>query len=352
MNRWKKSVSAAVLLVMATGVPAWAGTSGEVPSMPSGVAAEGTVMSLSGQLTYIDVEGGYYALDGWRLNGDPTLLRTFAGKEVIVTGTPFEGVSIQMVKAIDVTDIRLKGEGSTSQQPAVEKPPLPKAPLHAVEAGRAKPDAVAFDGRAIPFDQQPVLLSGVLMVPLRFVIEAAGGTAQWNQAEHTVTVRLSDRTALFQIGTDSAEMNEDGVQYVQRNLIKMAQPPVIVEGRTLISADALSRILGFMERSSEGGTMDLMRPTAGISVGKIAKLEKGDSTRILVEGGPMANGEPNLLWVTLNEKTAISVRENGQDRSGSLSDLAIGQQVDVQLAGPILKSYPAQGGASAILIRK
>jgi hypothetical protein len=58
-----------------------------------------------------------------------------------------------------------------------------------------KPVAVV-DGKSVPIDMAdakvvPVILKGVTMVPFRFVIEALGGSVQWNGALRTITVVYS-----------------------------------------------------------------------------------------------------------------------------------------------------------------
>jgi hypothetical protein len=129
-----------------------------------------------------------------------------------------------------------------------------------VQANHALPTSVTVNGTAVAFDQTPVVMDGVLMVPLRFVVEAAGGTVGWDGAEQAVTVDLPDRTAMFMIGQGEAEMNQRGVFYIKRNMIKMARPAVVVADRTMISADALSTILGLQELPESGDAMNLVNP--------------------------------------------------------------------------------------------
>jgi hypothetical protein len=49
------------------------------------------------------------------------------------------------------------------------------------------------DGRSVPIDAAdakvvPIILNGRTMVPFRFVIEALGGSVQWDGTLRTVTV--------------------------------------------------------------------------------------------------------------------------------------------------------------------
>lgn len=250
------------------------------------------------------------------------------------------------------------GVQSTVSEPAPILIYAPASPVTAtlpapVEAKRTLPAAVAVNGRAVTFDQQPVMTAGVLMVPLRFVVEAAGGTVAWDGAARSVTVRLADRTAIFEIGQGSAEMNQDGVRYFQRNMIRMAAAPVLMSDRTLVSADALTAILGLMEKDPASATLDLIAPQArresADMSGTIKQVEAG---RILLEGGAMSSGEPALVWVSVNDTTPITVEEEGQERTGTVADLKAGLRADVRFAGPLLTSYPGQGAAESIRLYK
>jgi hypothetical protein len=91
---------------------------------------------------------------------------------------------------------------------------------------------------------------------------------------------------------------------------------------------------------------------ANILTGIIKETETGDSPRILVEGGPMASGEPSLTWVYISARTSFSVSHNGEVSSATMDDIEAGQQVEVVIDGPMLMSYPAQGAAESIQVIK
>lgn len=76
-------------------------------------------------------------------------------------------------------------------------------------------------------------------------------------------------------------------------------------------------------------------------------LEVTDSgNRFLLEGDEdLFSGEPNLVWVSLGKDT-ITLWED-ETRQGAIET---GQRVEVWFAGPLLLSYPAQGGASQIRV--
>lgn len=88
--------------------------------------------------------------------------------------------------------------------------------------------------------------------------------------------------------------------------------------------------------------------------------QSGERPRFLLEGGPISNGEPFLIWLSVSEDTEFCFAEVSEDgeidpesfTQASFDDLEIGQQVKVLIPGPILESYPARGGASEVLILK
>lgn len=49
------------------------------------------------------------------------------------------------------------------------------------------------------------------MVPLRHIVEAAGGSVTWHGESQTIVARLGRRTVHFQVGSDEAELNELGI---------------------------------------------------------------------------------------------------------------------------------------------
>jgi len=192
-------------------------------------------LTFTGTLEYSDLEGGFYTVNGYGLIGtDVELLKGLLGTTVTVHGALFDGVSIYNTTMIEVDSVK----------PAVART-------------WELPNKVVVDGKDVQFDQQPVLVGGTLMVPLRFVVEAAGGTVTWMPVERAVNVRLNDRTATFVIGEDQAEMNQDGHYYLVRNMLKMEHAPVIEGDRTLISADALHTVLGLFQSVSDDSSSDL-----------------------------------------------------------------------------------------------
>jgi hypothetical protein len=254
--------------------------------------------------------------------------------------------------------------------PVGEIMPISAPLFREVLATRAEPATILIDSTRITYDQKPLMVNGTLMLPLRAIVEGAGGQVTWDGETQTVTARLGDRTAYFVIGQAEAEMNQDNVRYIQRNMIKMSGAPILAGGRTLVAADGLTSVLGLMEQPGAAGALNLVpaakleAPAAEIppapaeeqewiEVGTIKETKAIEGgIRILLAGPAMANGEGSLTWFAVTAETTITIEENGAQTPGTVADLATAQKVAVKPFGPLLMSYPAQGGAASVVIHK
>lgn len=84
----------------------------------------------------------------------------------------------------------------------------------------------------------PVMESGRLYIPLRFVAESFGGKVGWNNDTRQITVTYLDNSALIDLKNMSASANGFMVN-VEGELFVINS-----EGRTYISADFVNKILG------------------------------------------------------------------------------------------------------------
>jgi hypothetical protein len=257
VQNWKRTTGTALLAVIMASVPLLTTSPVLADSQSSAnppIMVPIMLRIVTGIMTHVDVEGGYYAVDGWMLKGDETVFKQYLGKEVQVGGTPDSGISVQMVKSLIVTEINGSkvNAGNGSDVPIILEQTNQDVP-----ANLPNPSVILVNGRDVSFDQRPVVVDGTLMVPLRALTEAAGAVVTWEEETHSINVNLSDRTVILQIGQSEAEVNMRGVMYIRRNMIGMAKAPVIIGNRTMISADALSSILGLKARGT-GATLDLV----------------------------------------------------------------------------------------------
>lgn len=366
MKRWKKTAALSALLMTVSAAPALAGDAElpvEMPVDAIPISAPADVLPilapdearnflrLVGVVEWVDLEGGYWAVAGMRLIGDQDEFEKLAGQEVVVEGTEFTGISIQMVPAIEVMSIRPAGEVEAM------------APvLWDVGADAPVPKEIRVYGEPVSGDLGgPVVADGVLFVPLRAIAEAMGAEVTWDGEQRQVQVDLPDRTVIFHIGLQEAEVLDAAAKSDDSSRVAMAQPAQIIGDRTMISADAITTVLGLRQTEAEEGVMNLVSgavthvnvpeeltaPDEAMQgerlVGTISQVEDG---RFLLEGPLMSNGDPMLIWLTISDETQITVGEG----AGTAADLEVGREVVVELSGPILESYPAQGGAASILV--
>jgi hypothetical protein len=162
---------------------------------------------------------GAFTVEGWTLAGNAALLESLKGQQVWVLGTKL-------------------GAGQTVKVERIER---------AVAMNRVMPKTVTINGKAVQWDQAPYMQKGTLMLPLRAVVEAAGGKIDWQQETWSAQVLLSDRTATFTVDKNQAEMYLHAARYFTRNFLPMDQSVVLVGGRLFISADALTNVLGMVE---------------------------------------------------------------------------------------------------------
>ncbi|HLN65217.1 MAG TPA: copper amine oxidase N-terminal domain-containing protein, partial [Symbiobacteriaceae bacterium] len=85
------------------------------------------------------------------------------------------------------------------------------------------------------------------MLPLRAVVEAAGGTVTWNAEQWAVAVQLNGNASLVRIGQVTADA--------------AGPAPQIVDGYTLVSVAFLQN-LG-LEVRWQGSVLHLSRPEGG-----------------------------------------------------------------------------------------
>ncbi|MCI4463724.1 MAG: copper amine oxidase N-terminal domain-containing protein, partial [Caldisericum sp.] len=101
--------------------------------------------------------------------------------------------------------------------------------------------AFAVNGETRYLDSPPIIKNGRTLVPIRTIIEALGGTVQWNPDEKRVDIILGNNHLIFQIGNPNAYVN--GVQkFIDASNTKVY--PEIINGRTMIPLRFVAENLG------------------------------------------------------------------------------------------------------------
>ncbi|MDF2630193.1 MAG: hypothetical protein K0R39_4024 [Symbiobacteriaceae bacterium] len=222
---------AAVCVVLTLLVTAGIAGAAAAPAVP----APARNMVVSGTLEYVtNLESPHYEVGGWAITApDFAVLSQLAGREVTVTGRPYTGTSLLMRRQLVVSsmtttlagilkavDGRYELEGFTirgleGQLQALDGARVQAAgavvwrtkgpPTFAVKDLQVDLEQVLVQGKAAALPVPAATKNGSVMLPLRAVIEAAGGTVAWDQELWAVRVTLGDRSTTIRIGSISAE---------------------------------------------------------------------------------------------------------------------------------------------------
>jgi len=96
---------------------------------------------------------------------------------------------------------------------------------------------VFLNGKQLTFDQEPVLVENRILVPLRIIAESLGATVEWTGLRPQVTVQKGDTVIGLNIGSNEGFTNS-------RQIFFLEQPPVLVNGRTMVPLRFLAETLG------------------------------------------------------------------------------------------------------------
>lgn len=94
---------------------------------------------------------------------------------------------------------------------------------------------VVVDGDVLSFDQDPVIIDGRTLVPLRGIFEKLGAEVSWDDGTKTVTAVREDVTISLTVGQN--------VIFKNGNQIALDVPATIINSRTMVPARAVSECL-------------------------------------------------------------------------------------------------------------
>jgi hypothetical protein len=135
---------------------------------------------------------------------------------------------------------------TASSQPAAAAGVQTGAPVIASPVRNYQgPSQINVNGTPVTFDQSWMMVDGTLMVPLRKVVEAAGGQVEWAGDTQTAIVHMGTYTTLFTVGQATAEHRKMGVLYKTAPIVQMDHTADLMGNRTLVSVAALTDVLGF-----------------------------------------------------------------------------------------------------------
>lgn len=96
--------------------------------------------------------------------------------------------------------------------------------------------SVQLNGKALTFDQAPVLKNNRTLVPMRTIFEALGADIQWDAKTRVVTAKNKQSSISLQIGSKKAIVNE--------KTLTLDTEAQLIKGRTMIPVRFISESLG------------------------------------------------------------------------------------------------------------
>jgi subtilisin family serine protease len=192
-----------------------------VNTLPSSLSA--ATLPIAGSA--IDAVSGLASLS---INGErviPFLDGSFSEKLALV-----KGVNTVLVEAKD------KAGNITSQTFTVTYATASSAPSSLYVVLTIGSTDMEVNGLTRKLDAAPFIKDGRTLLPIRALIEALGGSVQWNASTRTATVMLGSRTVALTIGSTTALVNGKA--------ITLDVAPMIVGSRTFLPLRAVAENLG------------------------------------------------------------------------------------------------------------
>lgn len=98
------------------------------------------------------------------------------------------------------------------------------------------------NGEDISMDTAPVIIEGRVMLPLRSVIEALGGTIEWDESTQQSTIRLHGHTLQIWIGKHIALLDGQPIEIDPDN--SQVMPCIVPPGRCILPLRFVAESLG------------------------------------------------------------------------------------------------------------
>ncbi|GGA15109.1 hypothetical protein GCM10008018_69880 [Paenibacillus marchantiophytorum] len=96
--------------------------------------------------------------------------------------------------------------------------------------------SVQLDGAVLHFEQQPTIIDGSTLVPLRKIFETLGAEVHWDGATSTVTAKKDKHTITLTVGNQIATLNGQPIH--------LDTSPTIINGNTLVPVRFIAESLG------------------------------------------------------------------------------------------------------------
>ncbi len=97
--------------------------------------------------------------------------------------------------------------------------------------------SVSVDNTIVTFDQDPVIIEGYTLVPVRAVFEQAGAKVEWDQPSQTATISNSEYIITIKYGDSAIYKNDERIE--------IEMPATMINNRILIPVRAIAEAMDF-----------------------------------------------------------------------------------------------------------
>jgi endonuclease YncB( thermonuclease family) len=197
-------------------------------------------------------------------------------------------------------------------------------PMHAAFALDKNAIYVFLDGKKMTFKQQPTIVNGRALVPLRDIFEALGAKIEWNEAAKTVTAKKNNTVITYTIGSFTGNRNNE--------IITIPVPGQLIDGTTMIPlrfvSEALDTTISWDENSRTILISAKIKTTVvvtSILEGNIVEIKGGENSDKLVLLGydqlEPGKAEEATQWIAqqlTNATIQVELDANQRDVNGYL----------------------------------
>lgn len=177
------------------------------------------------KLTSVTIPENVKHLDNWVFNGCTKLESVYFEGDIPVLG---QGVFAQIYENYKVYYPEAKADSWKDFSKSSPEGILPYNPQDRIR--------VYLDNSEINFDQQPIIVNGRTLVPVRAIFEAMGGVVGWDAENSTVVAERDGVVIKMPIDSNVFYRNDEAVT--------LDTPAQIVNSRTLVPARAVSESFG------------------------------------------------------------------------------------------------------------
>ncbi|MBO8170503.1 MAG: ankyrin repeat domain-containing protein [Bacillaceae bacterium] len=150
---------------------------------------------------------------------------------------------------------------------------------------------VQIDGYQVMSDQPPVIEQNQLFLPLRGIVESAGGDVGWNSQTRTVSAVYGEQSLSLQIDQSLATWN---------GMTKSVEPSVqLINGRTLVPADLIEAAFSFNVEWNAEKQLVTIYTSLETTLFAAAEANDVEKIKVLLSRGANPDAENQQGWTPL-----------------------------------------------------